>query len=78
MAVALATLQTWLDEALAAKQKLVTGASVVRVGSPDGSVEFAQGDSDKLDAWIARLMSWISAGGITTTNSTRRPVYFTF
>lgn len=78
MAVSLSTLQTWLDEALAAKQKLMTGSSVVRVSSPDGSVEFTQGNSDKLDAWISQLRSWIDAGGITSGNSARRPVYLTF
>lgn len=78
MAVALSTIQTWLDDALAAKQKLMTGTAVVRVSSPDGSVEFTQADSDKLDAWISRLMTWIDAGGMTTANSARRPVYFSF
>jgi len=78
MAIALATLQSWYDDALSAKQKLMTGSLTVRVSSPDGSVEFTQSNSDKLDAWIIQLRNWIDAGGITSGSSTRRPVYFSF
>lgn len=77
MAIPLSTLQTWYDEALTAKQKLLIGGGVVRVSSPDGSVEFSQSDMGRLDAWINQLAAWIAAGGVTS-GSAYRPIYITF
>ncbi len=77
MATSLSTLQTWLDEALAAKQKILTQSAAVEVSSPDGLVKFSEADIDKLNAWIQQLQSWISSGGMTAT-PIQRPVRFLF
>lgn len=77
MATPVATLQQWLDEALAAKHALSMGKSVVRVGSPDGTVEFTAADHSRLDGWIATLQTWI-ANGEVSARSGARPIYFGF
>jgi hypothetical protein len=69
--------RVWLDEALAAKHALMTGRSVVRVSSEDGSVEFTAANSDRLDAWIGTLQAQVAAGSVST-RSGARPVYFGF
>jgi hypothetical protein len=80
MATTVNQLQAWLDEAMAAKQKLMTGEKVRRVQGPSGEVEFAQADLDRLDAWINQLRSWIANGGIpdATSATTHRPIRFYF
>lgn len=78
MATSLATLNTWLDEAMAAKQKFLTGAKAVKVTGPAGSVEFSATKMADLDAWINTLRGWIAAGGVSTTTSGRRPIGFGF
>lgn len=77
MATSLATIQGWLDEALAAKHALVTGQQVVKVTGPAGAVEFTAADHSRLDGWISTLQSWI-AGGAVSTSSGPRPIYFGF
>lgn len=80
MAVTVSQLQVWLDEALAAKQKLLTGGGVRRVQGPSGEVEFTEANLDRLDAWIAKLQGYIAAGGMPTSTggSTNRPIRFSF
>jgi hypothetical protein len=80
MAITVNQMQTWLDEAIAAKQKLMTGDKVRRVQGPSGQVEFAQADLDRLDAWINQLRGWIANGGMPDAVSagTHRPIRFVF
>lgn len=77
MAISLATLQTWLDEAMAAKHALVTGQQVVRVGGPAGQVEFTASDASRLDAWISTLQGWITGDGVSSSTGPR-PIRFVF
>lgn len=77
MATSITTIQQWLDEALAAKHQLSCGKSVVRVGGPDGQVEFTAADHSRLDAWIGTLQRWIANGGMSTSLGPR-PVRFLF
>lgn len=77
MAIPLATLQTWLDEAITAKHSLMTGQQVVRVGGPAGNVEFTAADSSRLDGWISTLQSWISGGAVNASTGPR-PIRFVF
>lgn len=77
MATSLATIQTWLDEALAAKHALMTGQKVVRVGGPSGNVEFTAADSSRLDAWISTLQRWTADGAVSSSTGPR-PIFFGF
>lgn len=77
MAIPLATLQTWLDEALTARHQLMLGKKAVRVRSGDDEVTFTQADKDKLDAYIGQLESAISAGS-ASGSTIPRPTYFRF
>jgi hypothetical protein len=77
MAISLATWQTYLDEAYAGYHKLMLGASVVRVSSPDGSVEFTASDPTRALAHIRWLEAVIANGGSIPTSS-YRPIYLTY
>lgn len=74
----LATLQTYLAEAEAARRRLLTGTGVASVTSPGGrSVTYSIANLDRLDAYIADLRSQI--GTLTGTPQTRRrPVQIVF
>jgi hypothetical protein len=78
--VSVAQLQAWLDEALAAKQKLMIGGGVKRVQGPAGEVEFTAADVDRLDAWIQKLQGYIANGGMPAAGglSANRPIRFSF
>ena len=80
MAISVAQLQTWRDEAIAAKQTLLIGGGIRRVQGPSGEVEFTAADLSKLDVWIAQLGSWIASGGMPATGggATYYPIRFTF
>jgi hypothetical protein len=61
----LATLQTWLAQAEAARHKLVMGERVVSfnitTGAATRSFTYAQTDMDKLDDYISGLHTQIAA-----------------
>lgn len=80
MAVTVSQLQLWLDEAVTAKQKLLTGGGVRRVQGPAGEVEFTEANLDRLDAWISKLQGWIANGGMPTSAATsnNRPIRFSY
>ena len=80
MAITLSQIQTWLDEAMAAKHSLMTGQAVAKVGGPDGQVEFRPQDADRLDGWISTLQGWIARGGMPSSGAgaSYRPIGFGF
>lgn len=47
--------QTYLDEAMAARHKLLTGTATVEVSTEEGSVKYNTADLALLNAYIARL-----------------------
>lgn len=77
MAIPLATLQIWLDEALTARQNLMLGKKAVRVRSGEEEVTFTPADKDKLDGYIGQLQSAIAAGSVTGS-TVPSPIYFRF
>jgi hypothetical protein len=54
------TTQEQLDEALAARHRLLIGKARVVVGFGESRVEYAKADLAKLDTYIAQLRSQIS------------------
>jgi CHASE1-domain containing sensor protein len=73
------TLQTWLQEAQSAYQKLMSGSKVVTLtyGMGDGqkSVTYAPVNSSALLNWIGQLQSAIAGSGYSRT---RRSIHPTF
>ncbi len=78
MAISLATLQEWLDQALTAEHQLAMGQGVVQVSGPAGTVQFTAAKLPDLQAHIRKLQSWINNGGVPTTASSHRPIFPTF
>lgn len=57
---ALATLQTWLEEAYVARHKLRTGALAVSLSYGQRTMSYTAANAADLDAYIADLESQIS------------------
>ena len=76
MAVDVAQLQVWLDEALIAQHSLVLGKQTVEVSGAAGLVRFNPSSAPLLAAYISNLRSQIAAGAVTSTGV--RPIKFDF
>lgn len=65
---------------MVAKHALMTGKAVVKVGGPDGQVEFRPQEADRLDAWISTLQRWITSGSIPSSGAgaSYKPIGFGF
>lgn len=70
----LATLQTQLAEAEAARHKLLIGTQEVQVGQADMRVEYAKSEIGQLEAYIVSLRSQIVAAGGAVDGLQRRGI----
>lgn len=71
------TLRTWLDQACAARHKLVTGSQAERIRHGDEEWTFTRASLSDLDAYIASLKSQL-AGIDSSASQVRRPINLTY